>query len=68
MFAPAALALNSLTRLLDLYMARCAVIELNEDDRSIGIAAAGLRKAEVLSVAIPDAGVPTGRERLLSIR
>lgn len=64
----AALPLNSLTRLLDLDVASCAVIELNEDDRTVGIAAAGLREAEVISVAIADAGVLTGRERLLSIR
>jgi hypothetical protein len=49
-------------------MARCSIIELNEDERSIGIAAARLREAEVFSVAIPDAGVLTRRECLLPIR
>jgi hypothetical protein len=54
-FSFAALPLNSLTRLLDLYMARCSVIELNKNNRSIGIAATGLRESEVFSVAVSDA-------------
>lgn len=67
MFSLIALALNSLTRLLDLDVASCAVIELNEDDRTVGIAAAGLREAEVISVAIADAGVSPRFEGPLSI-
>ena len=63
----AALPLNSLTRLLDLDVASCAVIELNEDDRSVGIAGARLRETEVLSVAIADAGVSPRFEGPLSI-
>lgn len=67
MFSLVELPLNSLARLLNLNMARCTVIELNEDDRSVGIAGARLRETEVLSVAIADAGVSARFEGPLSI-